>query len=257
MIVDSHCHLNRLNLKDGETIAGAVEFARSRQIEHMLCVSINLDDFLDMRSQVAEFKDVSISCGIHPLDVEKPYTVEKLRELCALPEVVAIGETGLDYHYSIETLERQQQSFRDHIKVAKELNKPLIIHTRAAREDTIRIMREENAEQAGGVMHCYTEDLAMAQAAMEMGFYISFSGIVTFKNSLELKEVAKQIPLERMLVETDSPYLAPVPYRSKSNQPAYVREVAEYLAELKGISFEEFAQITSNNFYRLFSLAKN
>lgn len=256
MLVDSHCHLNRLKLKEGETLADAVAFARERNIEHMLCVSVTLDEYPSMRDAVAQFEDVSVSCGVHPLDLEKPYGVEKLRELASSDEVVAIGETGLDYYYSKETVEQQQESFRQHIRIARELNKPLIIHTRDAREDTLKILREEKAGQVGGVMHCFTESLEMAQAAMELGFLISFSGIVTFKNADALREVALAVPLEKMLVETDSPYLAPIPYRGKPNQPGYVKEVAEYLAVLKGVTYEELASQTTENFYRLFPLAK-
>lgn len=256
MLVDSHCHLNRLKLKEGETLSDAIEFARSRAIEHMLCVSVTLDEYPAMRDLVAQYDDVSVSCGVHPLDLEKPYAIDILRSYAASDEVVAIGETGLDYHYSKETVAQQQESFRQHIRVARELNKPLIIHTREAREDTLQILREEDAQQVGGVVHCFTETKEMAQAAMELGFYISFSGIVTFKNAEALREVAQMVPLEQMLVETDSPYLAPIPYRGKSNQPGYVKEVAEYLALLKGVSYEEFARITTDNFYRLFPLVQ-
>ena len=255
MLVDSHCHLNRLKLKEGETLADAVAFARSRHIEHMLCVSVTLDEFPSMRDAVAEFEDVSISCGVHPLDLEKPYALEKLRELASSNDVVAIGETGLDYYYCKDTIAVQQESFRQHIRIARELNKPLIVHTRDAREDTLAILTEEKASEVGGVMHCFTESLEMAEVAMALGFMISFSGIVTFKNADALREVAQAVPLDRLLVETDSPYLAPIPYRGKPNQPGYVKEVAEYLALLKGVSYEELAAITTSNFYRLFPLA--
>ncbi|MBD1391034.1 YchF/TatD family DNA exonuclease [Neiella sp. HB171785] len=256
MLVDSHCHLNRLKFKEGETLDDVVQFARSRDIEHMLCVSVTLDEFPSMRDVVAKYDDVSVSCGVHPLDLDKPYDLTLLQQLAADDDVVAIGETGLDYYYSKDTIALQQQSFRDHIEVAKALNKPLIIHTRDAREDTIAILKEQGADRVGGVMHCFTESLEMAQAAMELGFYISFSGIVTFKNAEELRQVAQAVPLDKILVETDSPYLAPVPYRGKPNQPGYVKEVAEYIATLKGVSYEELAAITTQNFYRLFPLAK-
>ncbi|MBW8190131.1 YchF/TatD family DNA exonuclease [Neiella marina] len=256
MLVDSHCHLNRLKLKEGETLDDIVQFARSRDIEHMLCVSVTLDEFPSMRDVVAKYDDVSVSCGVHPLDLEKPYQFETLQTFCAGDDVVAVGETGLDYYYSKDTIAVQQASFRDHIRVAKECNKPLIIHTRDARDDTIAILKEEGADQVGGVMHCFTESLEMAEAAMALGFYVSFSGIITFKNAEELRQVAQAVPLDRILVETDSPYLAPVPYRGKPNQPGYVKEVAEYIATLKGVSYEELARITTQNFYRLFPLAK-
>jgi TatD DNase family protein len=170
--------------------------------------------------------------------------------------VVAIGETGLDYHYQPELAEQQQEIFREHVRLAVELNKPLIIHTRMAREDTMRILREEGAEKCGGVLHCFTESLEMAQEAIELGFYISISGIVTFNKASELKNVVSSLPLERLLVETDSPYLAPSPYRGKQNQPAYVREVAQYIALLKGVSVEEVEKVTTNNFFNLFSRAE-
>ena len=256
MLVDSHCHLNRLKLENGETLDDVIALARNRDVEHMLCVSVTLDEFPAMRAAVSKYPDVSVSCGVHPLDLETPYAIETLRELANDSSVVAIGETGLDYYYSNETIAIQQQSFRHHIQVARELKKPLIIHTRDAREDTLAILREEKANEVGGVMHCFTESLEMAEAAMALGFMISFSGIVTFKNADALREVVLNVPLEKMLIETDSAYLAPVPYRGKSNRPSYVKEVAEYIALLKGVSYEQLAQITTENFYRVFYLAR-
>ena len=180
---------------------------------------------------------------------------QQLIDLASHDKVVAIGETGLDYYYAKDTHAVQQASFVGHIEVANQLQKPLIIHTRDARSDTINLMKQHNAENCGGVLHCFTEDWDMAKKAIDMGFYISISGIVTFKNAVELKEVVKQIPLDRLLIETDSPYLAPVPYRGKTNQPAYVEDVAYYISELKGISFNELAKATTENFYSLFKLA--
>ncbi len=196
------------------------------------------------------------SCGVHPLDIEQGFDAEKLRELAADERVVAIGETGLDYHYQPELAGAQQDIFREHVRIAVELGKPLIIHTREAREDTLRILREEGAEKVGGVLHCFTESWEMAEQAMALGFYISISGIVTFNKASALKDVAARVPLDKLLVETDSPYLAPVPYRGKQNQPAYVREVVEYVAMLRGESVETMMAATSENFFRLFSSAK-
>ncbi|MEQ1766833.1 MAG: TatD family hydrolase, partial [Methylotenera sp.] len=197
------------------------------------------------------------SVGVHPdyENIEEP-SFETLLKLADHPKVVAIGETGLDYFRLTGNLEWQRTRFRTHIRAAIASGKPLIIHTRNAAEDTLRIMREENAHNIGGVMHCFTEDLEVALQAIELGFYISFSGIVTFKNAQSIKNVAKQIPLNRLLVETDSPYLAPMPYRGKTNQPAYVKHVAEEIAHLRGISFEEVSEATTANFFRLFSLAE-
>ncbi|WP_462158118.1 TatD family hydrolase [Pseudoalteromonas sp. GB56] len=254
MIVDSHCHLDRLEFDKLDTdLAGVLEHARAKDVEHFLCVSVTLDQFPGMLEKIQQFNDVSASCGVHPLDQKDALDIDLLRKLAVHEKVVAIGETGLDYYYSAETKPVQQESFVGHIQVANELNKPLIIHTRDAREDTINLMREHKAQQCGGVLHCFTEDLDMATKAMDMGFYISISGIVTFRNAEQLRDVVKHVPLNRLLIETDSPYLAPVPHRGKTNQPAYVQDVAYYIAELKGISYKELAMATTDNFYRLFS----
>ena len=253
MLVDSHCHLDRLRLNDGETVEQMVANATERGIGHMLCVSVTLDEYLSMRQVVAPFNNVSVSCGVHPLDLDTPFEPERLREYAADDTVVAIGETGLDYYYSKDNKSVQQEAFAGHIDIANQLNKPLIIHTRDAREDTIAIMKQQGAEQCGGVMHCFTESWEMAKKALDLGFYISFSGIVTFRNAESLRDVAKRVPMDRLLVETDSPYLAPVPYRGKSNQPAYVKEVAEFVADLKGIRYEIFEQQTTDNFFTLFN----
>lgn len=254
MLVDSHCHLDMLDLTDTDgSLQPYLDAARSNGIEHMLCVSVNFEDWPRMCDKTRGHPEVSLSVGVHPdhADCHEP-TVAELVERSHEAGVVAIGETGLDYYHGEGDLEWQRERFRTHIRAARECGKPLIVHTREAREDTLRILREERAEEAGGVLHCFTEDYDMARQAMELGFYISFSGIVTFKNAVELKAVARQVPLERLLVETDSPYLAPVPKRGKPNQPAYVRHVAEYLAELRGETFAELAVATTENFYRLF-----
>ena len=255
MLVDSHCHLDMLDLSaTGGSLQPFLDAARDNGIEHMLCVSVNFEDWPRMCDKVRGYPQVSISAGVHPdhADCHEP-TVAELLQRSQEAGVVAIGETGLDYYHGEGDLEWQRERFRTHIRAARECGKPLIVHTREAKEDTLRILREERAEEAGGGLHCFTEDYDMASQAMDLGFYISFSGIVTFKNAVELKEVARRIPLERMLVETDSPYLAPVPRRGKPNQPAYVRHVAEYLAGLREESFATLAAATTGNFYRLFS----
>jgi TatD DNase family protein len=253
LFVDSHCHLDRLD-KSQEELAEILNFAQCRGVEHFLCVSVSLKDFPAMMKSIESFEHVSASCGVHPLYQEDACSYEELLAMSSSEDVVAIGETGLDYFYSAQTKAVQLSSFVDHIKVANVLNKPLIIHTRDAREDTINLLKAHKAPTTRGVLHCFTETWEMAQAAMEMGFYISISGIVTFKTAQELQEVVKKIPLDRLLIETDSPWLAPVPYRGKPNQPGFVREVGEFIAELKGISVEELAKRTTDNFYELFAI---
>lgn len=254
MFVDSHCHLDKLD-KTTEELSDVLNFARNRGVEHFLCVAISVKDFPAMLATVADFDDVSVSCGVHPLYQEDACSYDDLLNMASNESVVAIGETGLDYFYSAETKAVQLVSFVDHIKVANKLNKPLIIHTRDARVDTIKLLKEHKDPSTQGVLHCFTENWEMAQAAIELGMYISISGIVTFKTATELQEVVKKIPLDKLLIETDSPWLAPVPYRGKPNQPGFVREVGEFIAELKGISVDELAKVTTDNFYKLFSLA--
>ncbi len=254
MLVDSHCHLDMLDLTDTDgSLQPYLDAARSNGIKHMLCVAVNFEDWPRMCAKVRNYPEVSLSVGVHPdhADCHEP-TVAELLARAREAGVVAIGETGLDYYHGEGDLEWQRERFRTHIRAARECGKPLIVHTREAKEDTLRILREERAGEAGGVLHCFTEDFDMACRAMDLGFYISFSGIVTFKNAVELKEVARQVPAERLLVETDSPYLAPVPKRGKPNQPAYVRYVAEYLSELRGEPFAELAASTTRNFHTLF-----
>jgi len=236
--------------QDFSQLVSAIDEAR---VEHMLCVSIDLESYPLMLKLVENYPNISTSVGVHPNDKDRHEPeVSELVELAQYPSNVAIGETGLDYFRSEGGLDWQRARFRRHIQAAREAQKPLIIHTREAREDTINILQQEQAQEVGGVMHCFTESWEMAQAAMDMNFYISFSGIVTFKNATELKEVARKMPLERMLIETDSPYLAPVPFRGKPNIPAYVVNVAEYIAQLRDTSIDEIAQVTTANFKRLF-----
>lgn len=251
MFIDSHCHLNFPDF--ASRLPEIYQHMRDNQVSHALCISVDLETFPEVLA-IAESRDnLYASVGVHPdyADCTEP-SVEDLVRLASHPKVIAIGETGMDYYRTPGPLEWQQERFRVHIRAARETSKPLIIHTRAASEDTLRIMAEEKAGEAGGVMHCFTESLEVAKAAMDMGFYISFSGIVTFKNAKELKEVAQAVPLDRMLIETDAPYLAPVPYRGKTNEPGYVKHVAEEIARLKEVSVEEVGEVTSGNFRRLF-----
>ena len=254
MFVDSHCHLDRVDLTPHEGDFSRMMAAnREAGVERMLCVSIDLESYPAMRELVEPHEEVLVSVGVHPCDADRRTpTVAELVALADDPRNVAIGETGLDYFRAEGDLDWQRERFRIHIRAARETGKPLIIHTREAREDTLRILEEENAAEVGGVMHCFTETWEMAEAAMAMGFYISFSGIVTFKNAEALREVARRVPLDRLLIETDSPYLTPVPYRGKPNEPRYVAQVAETIAGLRGLDTAEVARLSSANFDRLF-----
>lgn len=251
MLIDSHCHLDFPEL--ASQLDSVFALMKANGVTHALSVSVTLEDFPRIRS-IAESNDhVFCSVGVHPDYADAPaVSVEQLTLLADHPKVVAIGETGLDYFRLKGDLEWQRERFRTHIRAARECRKPLIVHTRAAADDTLRLMREEGASAAGGVMHCFTEDWAVAQGALEMGFYISFSGIVTFKNAKILKDVAQRVPLDRLLVETDSPFLAPVPHRGKTNQPGFVLHVAEEIGRLRGISVEDVCAATSGNFRTLF-----
>ncbi len=249
MLVDSHCHLDLIKNSNPETL---VADAQAQGVSYFLTVAVNLDHVPTLLDITQRMDNVYTSVGIHPTtDPDLTVDVDTLINLADDAKVIAIGETGLDYFRNEGDLSWQQQRFRTHIQAAKEIGKPLIIHTREAAEDTLRILTEENAATVGGIMHCFVENWEVAQKAMDMGFYISFSGIVTFKSAKQIQNVAKKMPLDRMLVETDSPYLAPVPYRGKTNQPAYVRHVAEYIANLRQDSFESIAQATTNNFLQL------
>lgn len=253
MFVDSHCHLDKLNYDDLHiSVEDVINKAKQANVTELLSVGVTLDSFPNMLEMIEPFEDVYASCGVHPLDVESAFSLDTLHKYASHHKVVAIGETGLDYHYKPETSALQKERFEQHVDLAVELNKPLIIHTRNAREDTLNILRNGGADKCGGVIHCFTEDLAFAEAALDLGFYISISGIVTFRQATELKEVVKTLPLDKLLIETDSPYLAPVPHRGKENQPAYVVEVAAYIAQLKSCSLSEVALKTTNNFRNLF-----
>lgn len=253
MYVDSHCHINFPDIADRlpEMFALMVQ----NQVSHALCIGVDLERFPGILALAEAHANVYATVGVHPdhEDCAEP-SVEELVALADHPKVVGIGETGLDYFRLTGDLEWQRERFRTHIRAARACGKPLVVHTRAAADDTLRIMREENAGAAGGVMHCFTESLAVAEAALDLGFYISFSGIVSFKNAAALREVAAAIPLERMLIETDAPYLAPVPHRGKVNQPGYVKHVAEAIAQVRGLSAEAVGEATTENFFRLFRI---
>lgn len=255
MYVDSHCHLDFPELAEREDeIVAAMS---SNDVRHALCISVTLEHFPRVLALAERHAGFFASVGVHPdnQDVEEP-DVQRLLTLADHPKVVAIGETGLDYHWHKDEPEWQRERFRIHIRAARACGKPLVIHTRSSAADTLRLMREESAGEAGGVMHCFTETREVAEAALDLGFYISFSGIVTFRNATGLKEVARYVPLDRMLIETDSPYLAPVPHRGRTNEPAWVVHVAEEIARLRAEPLEHIASVTRDNFFRLFRHAK-
>ncbi len=253
MFVDSHCHLNFPEL--AADLPAVLEAMAANRVTHALCISVALPELPDVLQLAADHANLYATVGVHPDTENSPEpSVADLVGLAARPKVVAIGETGLDYYRLTGDLSWQRERFRTHIRAARDCAKPLVIHSRAAAADTLAIMREERAVDAGGVMHCFTETWEVAAAAIDLGFHISFSGIVTFKNAQALKDVARRVPLDRMLIETDAPYLAPVPFRGKTNQPAYVRYVAEEIARLREIAVDEVAAATSANFFRLFGV---
>ena len=254
-LVDSHCHINFEPLS--EDLDGLLRRARANQVDYLLCVAVNLEEYPQIEKLAADHRNIFSSVGVHPnyTECHDPDAGE-LVALADNPDVVAIGETGLDYYRSEGDLEWQRNRFRNHIEAAKAAEKPLIIHTRSAARDTMDILEDSGAADAGGVMHCFSEDWETAQRALDIGFFISFSCIVTFRNAEPLREVAKKVPLDQILVETDSPYLAPVPLRGKTNEPSYVRHTAECLAALRNEKFEDFAQATTDNFFRLFTHAE-
>jgi TatD DNase family protein len=257
MFIDSHCHLDFDDFSNN--LEEILLNMKNSRVNKALCISVDIPGFTNVLSLASKYDHLYASVGVHPdyEDTIEP-TQDWLVEQAKNPKVIAIGETGLDYYRmdgrQYEDMEWQRERFRTHIEAAKTSQKPLIIHTRNASEDTIDILRSTQANQVGGVMHCFTESKEVARLAMDLGFYISFSGIVTFKNALEIKETCKYVPLDRLLIETDSPYLAPVPHRGKVNQPAWVSHVAEYVAELKGLTISDIGHITTQNFYKLFKL---
>ncbi len=252
-LVDSHCHLDCVDLSPfANSFPSMLDHAAAHGVTHMLCVAISLQTYAQMRRLVDPYPQITVSVGQHPLEeAAQPLAAEQLVGLAADDRVVAIGETGLDYHYGHDR-RQQQASFRLHLQAAQQAGKPVIVHTREAGADTLRIMREMEAEKIGGVMHCFTEDMAVAEQALAMGFYISFSGILTFRSAAALRRVAAEIPLQRLLIETDSPYLAPVPCRGQQNHPANLRYVAECLAAVRELPVERLAEQTSSNFFELF-----
>ena len=259
MFIDSHCHLDRLDLTSYEgNLDLALEAARGVGVDRMLCIAIDFDSAPAVISIAERHPDIYASVGVHPLEcnVLVP-NIESVRTLARNERVVAIGETGLDYHYATSegVQSVQRQSFINHLMVATELELPVVVHTRNAREDTIDLIREYGSKESAGVLHCFTETLEMAKAALELNYYISISGIATFGNASALREVVKYIPLDRLLIETDSPYLAPIPHRGKPNEPRFVAEIARFIAELQGVAVEELGWQTSKNFYRLFTKA--
>lgn len=254
MLVDSHCHLDFPDLAN--RLPDVLQRMQDNQVGLAVCIGVNLEDFPKVLSLAEQVPRLFATVGVHPeyTDVEEP-DADRLVELASHPKVIAIGETGLDYYWQKDQPEWQRDRFRTHIRAAKRCGKPLVVHTRDSAVDTLRVLKEEGAGAVGGVMHCFTENWEIASQALDLGFYISFSGIVTFKNATVVKEVALKCPLDRILVETDSPYLAPVPYRGKPNEPAYVHYVAEEIARLRGISLEEISKATTDNFFRLFKHA--
>lgn len=259
-LVDSHCHLNSIDLSEfGNDMEQVLSKARANGIEHMLCVCVEMSDLPALYQLAENHSNISISVGIHPnIEMSNELDATQLVKLSEHPSCIAIGETGLDYFRTETDAARdvQRQRFREHIRAAITSSKPLIIHTRQAAEDTLLLMAEESAATIGGVMHCFAEDWDIAQRALDLNFYISFSGIVTFKNAIALQEVAKKVPLDRMLIETDSPYLAPVPFRGKQNHPALVKHVAEAICELRQMDYETLAAQTTENFYRCFRTSR-
>ncbi len=257
MLIDSHCHLDRLNLSayDGD-LTLPLQQAQQDGVGKILCVSTDMARLPDIMALVNGYEHVYGSVGVHPMSDEiTTVTKEQLVTATESPKIIAIGETGLDYYYQPDTIDAQKQSFIKHLQASAEVKMPVIVHTRDAKKDTVDIIRQHGDASVGGVLHCFTEDLEMAQEAISLNYWISFSGIITFRNADPLREVVKQVPLERILVETDAPYLTPAPYRGKPNEPKYVKRVAECVAEVKGISYEEVARITTENFHRLFNIA--
>lgn len=251
VLIDSHCHLDFPELT--EQLPELLDEMSANEVRGALCIGVNMEDFPKVLNLTESNPCLFASVGLHPeyKDAEEP-SQKRLVELATHPKVIAIGETGLDYHWHKDKPEWQRERFRTHIRAAIEANKPLVIHTRESADDVLSILKEEGAQKVGGIMHCFTETWEIAERALELGFHLSFSGIVTFKNALQIKEVAKQAPLNKILVETDAPYLAPVPHRGKINHPGYVRHVAEEIARLRGLSLDEIAAATTSNFLNLF-----
>ncbi len=255
MLVDSHCHLDFPGLS--ENLSSILENMVQNGVTHAMCIGVDIENFHGVLALAEAHSNLYATVGVHPdyEDVHEP-TINELVELAAHPKILAIGETGLDYYRLKGDLEWQRERFRTHIRAARKVSKPLVVHTREAADDTLRILAEECADEVGGIMHCFTENTETAKKALDLGFHISFSGIVTFKSAEQVREVVRMTPLERILIETDAPYLAPVPHRGKTNQPAFVKHVAEKIAEIKSISLEEVSEATSRNFFRMMKIAE-
>ncbi|NVK43683.1 MAG: TatD family hydrolase [Oceanospirillaceae bacterium] len=257
MFIDSHCHLDKIDLSPYDNDFDAMlAAARDASVDTLLSVSVDMGSFPALYERIAAREGIFVSVGVHPLHSDEGLVeVSRLVEEAARAKVVAIGETGLDYYYDADSAELQQESFKRHLEAAAQAQLPVIVHTRDARDDTLRLIDAHGDSRSAGVLHCFTESLEMAMAAIEMNYFISFSGIVTFRNAEALRQVVREVPLERILIETDAPYLAPVPYRGKKNEPRYVPAVAQCIADLKGVRVEEIAERTSENFYQLFRRA--
>jgi len=257
MWVDSHCHLSQLKLSENDSLDAALSRARNCKVEAFLCIATDIENTKQIQALCSDYDDIWTSAGIHPLNPQEDDDWKQLLSDLALAEnCVAIGETGLDFYYAkeAEIREWQKQAFCYHIELSKQLNKPLIIHTRDAREATLELLKASKLDEKPGVIHCFTEDLSMAEDFIALGFYISFSGIVTFKNAQEIQHAMQNIPMDRILIETDSPYLAPVPYRGKPNFPEYVVNVGEFIAKQRNLTTKQVAEITTENFYNLFHI---
>lgn len=250
ILVDSHCHLDSLDYSSTD-LPSVLNEAKNRDVKYCLSVATTLSGYQNMKSRAAVYSSIMLSCGVHPLSLnDEAFDYAHFETLAGEKEVIALGETGLDYYYQKDNVLLQQERFSQHIWLGKKLHKPIIVHTRNAQKDTLAILKNEKVES--GVLHCFTEDLDMAKKLLDLGFYISISGIITFRNAEKLRDVVRYVPLSRLLIETDAPYLAPVPYRGKMNQPAYVRDIADYLAALKGVFIEQLAAKTTENFCQLF-----
>jgi TatD DNase family protein len=258
MFIDSHCHLDKLDVSHyANGLDELIDTTYKAGITEMLCIGVDTEQFPQMLKQISAYDFIHASAGIHPLGVKDASDFALLAQQAAMEKVIAVGETGLDYHYKPETKDAQLDSFLHHMQIADQVQKPLIVHSRSARLDTVELLRANANLEVGGVIHCFTEDQDMADKCLDLGFYISISGIATFRNAESLREVIKHLPLDRILIETDAPYLAPVPHRGKQNEPLFVPHVAQLIADLKGITLEHVANVTSENFYRLFNLKQS
>lgn len=258
MLIDSHCHLDKLDTSHYTGgLAELVSATQAAGVSEMLCIGVNTMQFPNMLSLIEGYDFIHASAGVHPLGIKGEVDWQLLAQQAAEDKVIAVGETGLDYHYAPDTKEQQLEGFLQHMAIAAQVRKPLIVHSRDAREDTVNLLKQHADLDVGGVIHCFTEDQAMADACLELGFYISISGIATFRNAESLRDVVRRLPLDRILVETDAPYLAPVPHRGKQNEPKFVTEVAQLVADLKGVRVEHLAAQTSANFHKLFNLSQS